>query len=94
MVGFLNEVLPLFELYDVDLDSDWVRDAVGEENVRNIRLIRTAYLMSKVADVYCGKLCSLKSKHAGLWKKMEKFLGERGNGQADQEDTERQQESG
>lgn len=72
MISFLREIIPLFELYDVEDESDWVKDAVGEENERNVRLIRTVYLMSRIAEFHSGRLCSLNVRFKHLWKRMEK----------------------
>lgn len=72
LVNFLRDIIPLFELYDVEDDGDWVKEAVGEENERNIRLIRTAYLMSKIAENHSGILASIKIKYKNLWDRLEK----------------------
>lgn len=71
-ISFLKDTLMLFELYDVDDENDWVRDAVGESNERNVRLIRTVYLLSRIADFHAGILCSINIKFKDLWKKLEK----------------------
>ena len=74
MTKFLEDVIPVVELYYVLENEDWVEKEVGgdEENVQNIRLIRTAYLMSRISDFHCGKLCSLRYNFKDLWKRMEK----------------------
>ena len=72
IADFLMDVLPLIELYNVDDENDWVRDKVGEDQARDIRLIRTAYLLSRVCHFHAGKLLSINVKHRDLWKKMEK----------------------
>lgn len=78
MIAFLRDIIPLFELYDVEDEDDWVKDAVGEEDERNVRLVRTVYLMSKIAEFHAGKLCSLKIGFKDLWQRMEKEgLGEK-----------------
>ncbi len=73
MTNFIGDIIPIFELYNVDVDNDWVKEEVGEENERNVRLIRTVYLISKLSENYSGRLCSLKVKFPGLWKKLEKI---------------------
>lgn len=70
-VAFLRDIIPLFELYDVDEEDDWVRNAVGEENERNVRLIRTVYLISKIAECHASKLAYMKINFKELWKRME-----------------------
>lgn len=73
MTSFLREIIPLFELYDVEDETDWVKDEVGEENERNVRLIRTVYLMSRIAEFHTDRLCTLKIKFRDLWRRMEKY---------------------
>jgi len=70
-IAFLKDIIPLFELYDVDDVDDWVKEKVGEENAINVRLIRTVYLISKICDRHSGKLSYIKCKYNNLWKKME-----------------------
>ena len=74
LTSFLRDIIPLFQLYDVDEENDWVEKAVGgdEENVCTIRLIRTVYLVSKIASFHSSKLCAINAYHKDLWKKMEK----------------------
>ena len=55
MCKFIEDVFPLLELYDEDEDDDWVKKEVGEENTRNVRIIRTVYLISKFAERHAGK---------------------------------------
>lgn len=74
MVSFLKDIVPLFELYDVNEEDDWVREETGGdfEYVRNIRLIRTVYLVSKIAAHHAGDFCKLNIEFRDLWKRMEK----------------------
>lgn len=72
MVNFLRDIIPLFELYDVEDEDDWVKDAVGEEDERNVRLIRTVYLMSKIAENHSGVLASIRLHYKEIWKRIEK----------------------
>lgn len=78
MISFLRDIIPLFELYDVEDEDDWVKEAVGEENERNVRLIRTVYLMSRIAEFHAGRLCMINVTFKNLWKKMEKHGLENG----------------
>src|SRR6185436_12131285 len=73
MISFLREIIPLFELYDVEDENDWVKDAVGEENERNVRLIRTGYLMSRIPEFHSGRLWNLSVRFKQLWQRMEKL---------------------
>lgn len=72
LISFLNDIMPLFELYDVEDDNDWVEEEVGKEATNNVRVIRTFYLMSKIADNHAGMLVRIKTKYKGLWERMEK----------------------
>lgn len=71
MTEFLRDIIPLFELYDVEDESDWVKDAVGEENERNVRLIRTVYLMSRIAEHHSGTLATIRMNFRNIWQRME-----------------------
>lgn len=71
LTSFLRDIIPLFELYDVEDESDWVTDSVGQENERNVRLIRTVYLMSRIAEFHAPLLATLKFNFKNLYKRME-----------------------
>lgn len=72
LVAFLKDIMPLCELYNVSEDDDWVKDIVGEDGHKDIRLLRTMYLMSKIAENHSGKLAILRSKFPRLYERMEK----------------------
>lgn len=73
MADFLRNVIPLIELYDVEPNNDWVKDAVqgDEENIETIRIIRTVYLVSKIAKDHAAKLAFINIHFKDLRKKME-----------------------
>ena len=71
-ISFLREVLYLFEMYDINDESDWVANAVGDDNERNFRLLRTVYIMSRVAAIHASTLSAINCRFKDLWKKMEK----------------------
>lgn len=73
MCAFLRDIIPLFELYDVEEEDDWVEDAVGKEDKKTIRLIRTVYLISRIAEFHAGKLSSIRVNFKDLYRKMEKY---------------------
>ncbi len=72
MCAFLRDIGPVFKLYDVEEDNDWVKKAVGEEDERNVRLIRTVYLISRIAEFHAGKLVGVKVNFKNIYQKMEK----------------------
>jgi len=71
LVSFFADVFPLLELYNVDENDDWVRDLVGEDNLQNVRLIRTVYLISKIAENHSGKLATTNAYFKKIWKRLE-----------------------
>lgn len=72
LTTFLRDIIPLFELYDVEDETDWLKEAVGESNERNVRLIRTVYLVSIIAENHAGILCSIKMNFKNIFKRMQK----------------------
>lgn len=75
LTAFLRDIIPLFELWDVEDESDWVKDAVGESDERNVRLIRTVYLVSRIAEFHAGRLANIKMHFKDLYKRMESNVG-------------------
>lgn len=69
-----KDILPLIELYHYDDGDDWVEKQVGIENVVNIRLIRTIYLLSRFAHFHAGELCRINVNFKNLWSKMESVM--------------------
>lgn len=74
MCAFLRDIIPLVELYDVESDNDWVKDVVGEENLQNVRLIRTVYLLSKISEAHAGKLAIIKANFRDIHKRLEAMI--------------------
>ncbi len=73
---FIEATYPMFELYNVSENEDWVKDALSEkddDNVRTVRLVRTVYLMSRIAEIYAGRLAVINCRFKGLWKRMEEL---------------------
>jgi|SRR5690242_21554756 len=90
---FFRDASPLIDLYNVAEDNDWVKEAVGEDDQRNVRLIRTVYLVSRIAEFHAGRLCSVNVQFKNLWKRLEKAYEGEPNGQEDKEITERHEEA-
>lgn len=72
LISFLKEIIPLCELYDVSDEDDWVRNEVGEGNEVTVRLIRTVYLISRIAEFHSGKLAISRTCFKNLWLRMKK----------------------
>jgi hypothetical protein len=71
LIAFLRDIIPIFELYDLQDEEDWVEKEVGAENAKNVRMIRMVYLISKISEFHAGTLCRIKASHKNLWKRME-----------------------
>lgn len=71
-MAFLTDIIPLVELYNVEEVSDWLKESVSEEDLNNVRLIRTVYLISKIASLHAGKLCKIGVEFRDLWKRIDK----------------------
>jgi len=67
------DLTDFYELYDVDDEDNWVKDAVGEENEINVRIVRTVYLISRIAENHSGALLGFKIKFPKLWERLEKY---------------------
>lgn len=76
LISFLECTIPLTELYAVEENSDWVEDYVGKDQASTIRMIRTVYLISKLAEKSGGKLATVKARFGNLWKRLEKIHDE------------------
>jgi len=63
----------MFHLYDVDAEHDWVDRGQGPEDARTIRLTRTAYLLSKMADLFATPLKKIHRANPNCWVEMERF---------------------
>lgn len=72
-IELIEDIYEIVRLYNVDEVEDWVADTVGWEDVRNVRLARTAYLLSKLADRHHRWLRSVNRAAPGFWKRAEKF---------------------
>lgn len=75
LVSFLEDVVHLVKLYDVDETDDWVQDIVGSADVRNVRLVRTVYLLSMIAERHSGKMSQARMHHRDLYKRLETYAG-------------------
>lgn len=76
LIALLRNMVPLWQLFDVDDESDWVANIVGEEDESNVRMIRALFLVSKLSDACSGMLCRISFKHKGFWKRLEAFREE------------------
>lgn len=73
LMQFIKDSWELYELYDVDEEDDWVAERVGEEDVRGVRLARTAYLLSLVAANHAKAFEKIQRKYPDFWKDAERI---------------------
>lgn len=76
LVRFLEDIMHLYILYNVEQDKDWVQDIVGEDNTQDVRLARTAYLISRIASLHTPALAETNMRHKNLWKRLEEAIDE------------------
>jgi hypothetical protein len=69
----IEDIYEIVHLYNVDESDDWVKDVVGNDSVRDIRLCRTAFLLSKLAHRHADSLKHVKRKAPGFWQRAEKL---------------------
>ncbi len=71
MHSLLQDIIPILDLYNVDREDDWVKKAVGDEDVKNVRLVRTVYLLSRLAESHASRLFNTNLRFKNLWQRME-----------------------
>ena len=72
-IELLEDIYELILLYNVDEHNDWVSDIVGRDDTRDVRLARTAYLLSKFAYRHADRLKRVKRAAPALWQKLEQL---------------------
>lgn len=72
-IQLIEDIYEIILLYDVDEDVDWVKDKVGEEDLRDVRIARTAYLLSRLADHHANHLKKVHRAAPGFWHRAEKI---------------------
>lgn len=71
LLKLIEELSLIFETYHIE-DSDIpIFDGKTKEEIANIRIIRTVYLISRIAELYSGKLCITKIKVPRLYENLE-----------------------
>ena len=73
---FMRCVHNLMEMYDITDENNWIEKIVAPEDMRNVVLIRTAYLMSKIAEKFASKLYQTASKLPKFCHRLEKIKDE------------------
>lgn len=75
LVNFIEIAYELLQLYNADEHSDWVKEEIqsDDDEVRVVRLTRTAYLLSKLAYEHADLLKKVHRKCPSFWKKAERI---------------------
>lgn len=76
LINFFEIAVELCELYSIDESFDWVKDELktnDDDEVRVVRLTRTAYLLSKLAFNHANLLKTIERKCPGFWQKAERL---------------------
>ncbi len=71
LLDIIEDIMPLCDLYSINEKDDWVKDLIGDDH-RHIRILRTVYLLSRIAERHGGKMATMRMKHPRLFEKMEK----------------------
>ena len=73
--SLFSDLIPLFELYNIENEVDWLEKEIGcdRKHAITVRLVRTVYLVSRIAALHSGRLCSINNQFKNLWHRMEKF---------------------
>jgi hypothetical protein len=69
-VKFIQDLIPLLEMFNVEEGYDWVEEEVGKENVVNVRLIKVVMVMSKIIDSYSGTFARAKIEYKDLHRRI------------------------
>lgn len=72
-IKLLEDVYELVLLYNVDESSDWVGSIVAHDDVRDVRLARTAYLLSRLAYNHADDLKRVKRVAPGFHQRAERL---------------------
>ena len=75
LISFFYDTAEIIKLYNVTDEDDWVRDIVGEHDVKNVRMARTAFLLSRIAHNHADLLKKVKRIAPGFWQRAERANG-------------------
>lgn len=67
MTCFLEEVNSLTELWGLEEEEERELSQSITDDLNHLRLIRTAYVMSKLASVYCPLLKRINERYPKFW---------------------------
>ncbi len=73
LLSLIKELSEIFELYDVSDDDDWIKLNSNEDHA-TVRIVRTVYLISRIAELFSGKLCITKIQVPRLYERLEQSV--------------------
>lgn len=76
---FIEEIADVFSVYYMQDNEFDTFKGKAEEEIANLRVIKTVYLISRIAELYAGKLCITKMKLPRLYERMEQITKECNN---------------
>lgn len=71
LMDLIQDIMPLCELYSFNETEDWVKELKPDDHW-DLRILRTVYLISRIADKHAGRLASLRVMYPKLYDRMEK----------------------
>ena len=72
--SFMDDIIPLVQLFDFDKNNDWLLKDLIPEDRNNVRLIRSMYIISKIAENHAGNLVKFKATLPKLYLKLEEAV--------------------
>jgi hypothetical protein len=71
LLNLLEEISLVFETFYMENTDSPILEGKTDEEIANIRIVRSVYLISKIAELYGGKFCMTKMKVPRLYEKLE-----------------------
>jgi hypothetical protein len=73
VASLLKDMIPFFELFHIDEGAEEeFEEYEGEVYEAQVRILRTVYLLSRLAHTHAGDLCLMNARFKNLWVRMEK----------------------
>ena len=76
LVDLLEDLFPLFDLYEPDGEGNWCLTQLEESDKKDVRMVRTIYLISKLCDRHSGRIAKTKVDFKDLWLRLEKIASD------------------
>lgn len=78
IIDFMEIAYELLQLYNIDDHHDWVKDQIqcADDEVKVVRITRTAYLLSKLAYGHADLLKKVHRKCPSFWRNAERIANQ------------------